>query len=400
MNQSETCYDSDLFVNQQLTGLTCPIGLGVLRNPVFDQCGHVYCHGCIFDWLKKQKLCPINKQPLNENQLIKAIPIKNMVDELELKQCLLKCNWKGTLENYYTHDEKECPEKLLYCVNKDCNLQIKRASFKQHIENECQYQSINCENCQLNYIKLHQNQHKQICEGRLIQCEDCQQEIKFINYQNHQTLCPQKKIKCPIEGCDEKIKQTDLEVHISTSKHILILQQQIKQLKEELIISNSKQQNQKIPYLDGWRLTFSKKTDSREWLSINTIEQIKGPFCLHFEAININKRPNQWRAVIGVSKDKLKNNHLWYRQKNSYVWIFGGFKCSNQAEIYGSEVQQESFQGKMTLNQQGELSFEYSGINLGVAFLLPKEAYIDGIHLIISFVNQGKIRLLQLEHLV
>lgn len=27
----------------------------------------------------------------------------------------------------------------------------------------------------------------------------------------------------------------------------------------------------------------------------------------------------------------------------SYVWIFGGFKCSTQAEVYGTEVQDESF---------------------------------------------------------
>ncbi|CAD8197484.1 unnamed protein product [Paramecium pentaurelia] len=399
MNQSETCYDSDLFVNEQLTGLTCPIGLGVLRNPVFDQCGHVFCHGCISDWLKKQKLCPINKQPLNENQLIKAIPIKNMIDELELKQCLLKCNWKGSLDKYYTHDEKECPEKQLHCVNKDCNMLIKRASLKQHLENECLYQQIVCEKCQQNFIKSNQNQHEQICEGRLIQCEDCQQDIKFIDYNQHQIICPQRKIQCPIEGCNEKIKEINLEEHVSNFKHILILQQQIKQLKEELILSNQKQDKHKIPYLDGWRTSFSKKTDSREWLSINSMQKIQGPFCLRFEAQNVNKRPNQWRAVIGVSKDKLQNNHLWYRQKNSFVWIFGGFKCSNQAEIYGSEVQHESFQGKMTFNQQGELSYEYSGIELGVAFVLPKEAYVDGIYLILSFVNQGKIRLLSLESL-
>lgn len=53
MNLSETCYDSDLFESEQLNGLTCPIGLGVLKNPVFDAYGHVFCYGCITDWLKK-----------------------------------------------------------------------------------------------------------------------------------------------------------------------------------------------------------------------------------------------------------------------------------------------------------------------------------------------------------
>ncbi|CAD8185844.1 unnamed protein product [Paramecium octaurelia] len=400
MNQSQTCYDSDLFVNEQLTGLTCPIGLGVLRNPVFDQCGHVFCHGCITDWLKKQKLCPINKQPLNENQLIKAIPIKNMIDELELKQCLLKCGWKGTLDKYYTHDEKECPETQLHCSNKDCNTVMKRASLKHHIEFECEHQQIVCEKCQQNLIRSNQNQHLEVCEGRNIQCNDCQQDMVFSDYNNHMTICPQKKIQCPIEGCNEIIKEVNLEQHVSNFKHILILCQQIKQLKDELALTNKRLDSQQIPYLDGWRTSLSKTVESREWLSVNSMHKIKAPFSLRFEALNINKRPNQWRAVIGVSQDKLKNNHLWYRQQNSFVWIFGGFKCSSQAEKYGSEVQDENFQAKMILNQKGELSFEHSGSDMGVAFVLPKEVFAEGIYLIVSIINQGEIRLLSLDSLV
>lgn len=51
----------------------------------------------------------------------------------------MKCDWKGTLDKYYTHNEKECPEKELNCINKDCNLMIKRGNLNQHIENECLY---------------------------------------------------------------------------------------------------------------------------------------------------------------------------------------------------------------------------------------------------------------------
>lgn len=68
-----------------IEGLICPIGLGVFRNPVFDPCGHVFCHSCITSWLKKSNLCPIGKQPITESQLVKALPLKNMVDNLDLK---------------------------------------------------------------------------------------------------------------------------------------------------------------------------------------------------------------------------------------------------------------------------------------------------------------------------
>ena len=85
MNQLNTCYDSDLFVKEKLDGLLCPIGLGVLRDPVFDSCGHVFCRGCIMEWLAKSNLCPLNKKPLEVKSLIPALPIKEMISQLELK---------------------------------------------------------------------------------------------------------------------------------------------------------------------------------------------------------------------------------------------------------------------------------------------------------------------------
>lgn len=52
----------------------------------------------------------------------------------------------------------------------------------------------------------------------------------------------------------------------------------------------------------------------------------------------------------------------------------------------------------MILNSKGELSFEYKGNDLGVAFVIPQNVSQDGLYLIISFVNVGKIRLLNIFH--
>lgn len=52
----------------------------------------------------------------------------------------------------------------------------------------------------------------------------------------------------------------------------------------------------------------------------------------------------------------------------------------------------------MILNSKGELSFEYNGNDLGVAYVIPQNISQDGLYLIISFVNVGKIRLLNIFH--
>lgn len=30
------------------------------------------------------------------------------------------CEWKGKLDQYYGHIEKECPQSLMNCKNKEC----------------------------------------------------------------------------------------------------------------------------------------------------------------------------------------------------------------------------------------------------------------------------------------
>lgn len=35
--------------------------MGVLNDPVSDNCGHMYCRSCITNWLKTNNCCPMSK---------------------------------------------------------------------------------------------------------------------------------------------------------------------------------------------------------------------------------------------------------------------------------------------------------------------------------------------------
>ncbi len=63
--------------NRQAEPFTCPITLEILKDPVIDNCGHTFERGAIKEHLKKNKTCPLSRQP-----------ITTLTPNLQLKQTL------------------------------------------------------------------------------------------------------------------------------------------------------------------------------------------------------------------------------------------------------------------------------------------------------------------------
>ena len=43
----------------------CPICLGNIKENHTTECGHHFCHQCIFEWLKKHDSCPLCRQMIS-----------------------------------------------------------------------------------------------------------------------------------------------------------------------------------------------------------------------------------------------------------------------------------------------------------------------------------------------
>lgn len=82
------------------------------------------------------------------------------------------------------------------------------------------------------------------------------------------------------------------------------------------------------------------------------------------------------------------------------MWILGGYKCSNVegAKRYSKEVEGD-FTCCMTVNRNNELIFDYNNETFGVAFKLDQEMVSQGMHLVLSLVNPGKIRIVGMQRL-
>ena len=64
------CFPQHLLSFNISPSFLCPLGNGILNNPVTDSCAHMFCEACIRKWLKDgNEVCPISQKPLIINQL-------------------------------------------------------------------------------------------------------------------------------------------------------------------------------------------------------------------------------------------------------------------------------------------------------------------------------------------
>ncbi|EMR10936.1 hypothetical protein PNEG_01081 [Pneumocystis murina B123] len=59
--------------------LICEICVGLFGSPFMLSCGHVFCYGCILDWLFHKRTCPTCRHPLSQSPSF-AYLVQEMVD--------------------------------------------------------------------------------------------------------------------------------------------------------------------------------------------------------------------------------------------------------------------------------------------------------------------------------
>ncbi|CAF2537232.1 unnamed protein product [Rotaria sp. Silwood2] len=80
-------FDIQRFPNVIDEELICSICRGVLQDPLqIPSCEHTFCRTCIEEWLSQTQTCPIDRTPIEINQL-KLVPriLKNLLNRLEIK---------------------------------------------------------------------------------------------------------------------------------------------------------------------------------------------------------------------------------------------------------------------------------------------------------------------------
>ena len=67
MTAEEMKYELD--PKQDITCLTCPITMAIIKEPASTIYGHLFELSAIRDWVRQRGVCPVTRQPLREDQI-------------------------------------------------------------------------------------------------------------------------------------------------------------------------------------------------------------------------------------------------------------------------------------------------------------------------------------------
>ena len=94
--------------------LICPICQEIFNYPIALTCSHVFCDGCIREWLKHQRTCPECRQSVDLHSSHKDLIAHKFLDSVPVYCSYLGCSWIGRMDALQGHmSDCECnPAKL------------------------------------------------------------------------------------------------------------------------------------------------------------------------------------------------------------------------------------------------------------------------------------------------
>ena len=165
--------------------LQCGICLGIVDDPV--SCGHEcigrYCHGCLSRALQSPRSeCPTCKR--ETHRPVRDLPLKARLGRMDVfcpkskitqvgqnvgENC---CTWRGPLDQWNTHNLRECVYSTVRCL---CKQDILRSQLVEHQE-KCFRQVVRCK-CQLQMFLGQLSQHIKECDEAILKCTVCGERV-------------------------------------------------------------------------------------------------------------------------------------------------------------------------------------------------------------------------------
>ncbi|XP_078324493.1 E3 ubiquitin-protein ligase NRDP1-like [Crassostrea virginica] len=104
-------YERSRFQGDVDEELICSICSGVLEEPLrISPCEHAFCAACIHEWLLRHSTCPVDREPITNNQLEQVPRIfRNLLSRLQIAcdNAIYGCQAVVALEQLSNH-LREC----------------------------------------------------------------------------------------------------------------------------------------------------------------------------------------------------------------------------------------------------------------------------------------------------
>ena len=209
----------------------CPLCEGVYKDPIIDQCNHVFCRQCIEKSLKASKFCPLAPSVCIDEKKLNSIKfVVNILDKQTL-YCLNKvknCSWVGKLGMLNNHLLNECKKYLVNCNNPGCEIKVSREVLDNH-KKSCDFRTVNCSECNVSVAHILLSFHMKECPKYTINCPgNCGEFIQRQNIDKHlKSECSSCSVECPYAnyGCESILKRREISDHHrkNTETHNLLV---------------------------------------------------------------------------------------------------------------------------------------------------------------------------------
>ncbi|KAK6352333.1 hypothetical protein TWF730_009162 [Orbilia blumenaviensis] len=204
------------YLTSPSANLLCPICHSPLITPVQTQCLHTFCSACISLSLERSLTCPVDRKPLNHDDVTPApIMIANLVNDLVVlcpnreKGCPTTCA-RWLVES---HVREDCGYATVKCVKDGCDGMVER----REAEEECVHEEVECAFCQGVMRKLDLESHPKECPKLSSDCPYCSESFPNPELADHKLVCPAEVIDCAAShfGCTYSSRRSELDQHLS-----------------------------------------------------------------------------------------------------------------------------------------------------------------------------------------
>lgn len=220
----------------------CAYCHSVLHNPHQTGCGHRFCQQCILTLrgLNAVPTCPVDKETIKMHEVFKDNCCKREVLNLYVFcKNLPDCNSKIILGRYQEHLQ-QCLFESVQCTNDGCCDQILRKDLKDHLSQHCKFREEMCQYCNKYVVLINIKNHEENdCPDYPMPClQNCSQIILKKEIEKHHTVCPETEVDCPYKqyGCLIKVKRGKLAEHENGAlrEHMLQILEKNSRLEEQI----------------------------------------------------------------------------------------------------------------------------------------------------------------------
>ncbi|OXB58741.1 hypothetical protein ASZ78_000082, partial [Callipepla squamata] len=318
----------------------------VLHNPHQTGCGHRFCQQCILTLrgLNTVPTCPVDKETIKMHEVFKDNCCKREVLNLYVFcKNFPDCNSKTILGRYQEHLQ-QCLFESVQCTNDGCCDQILRRDLKDHLSRHCKFREEMCQYCNKYVVLINMKDHEENdCPDYPVPClQNCSQIILKKEIEKHHTVCPETEVDCPYKqyGCLIKVKRGKLAEHENGAlrEHMLQILDKNSRLEEQI---SDLYKNLECKEIKIQQLAEAVKKCEKEFRQFTQLFGKNSNLMVSTQVIVLESQSSKHDLQINIHKAQLNKNEERFKllegtcYNGKLIWKITDYKMKKKEAVEG-----------------------------------------------------------------